>query len=307
MNDNQEQQENTNVETAKQTVETVVMAPKKDLLPHQKMAEKEVVIKRITLAEKGNWFGKDFNKDAERIRPRFVIECGHNGSVWNTGLTDEEEKQYSDLFKTSLSKYEPTSKPHPFYSKKENKLDLTDTLILNTSNPRDFLKFKLAQLDEKIAPSKTHFEDGTNPSATHYMYSTELEQKTVSENITRKAKAYSSLKEMGVNALRTVIEVFYNNTFEDASEIQLQSQYENAIEEDLNYLISILNKDELTRTYEATIIKALDKQVLQQYNNSDKVYYMEKMIGDSIQSAATYLKIPENQELYIKIKTKLNN
>src|SRR5690606_24896149 len=97
------------------------------------ITKRTVRIKKLDLK---SWHGKTGKEDFSRPKTITALVDGSTGK-YKTGLTEAEEKYYSNLLGAELNSNFSINEPHPFWDTAAGRFRLTNgTTVLNLDNPR---------------------------------------------------------------------------------------------------------------------------------------------------------------------------
>ncbi len=217
----------------------------------------------------------------------------------NTGITEEEALVLEKELKMSpgtLSKYNVD-----YWSSFASLIPITrDGLELHLENPKDFIRYRNLLAHTEIANSER--EKYESPEYKYVMTSPEQEAKIKNEKSRVIRKAYQLLGKLSFSEQKDVLKLQGKRVNNDSSEDFVESSITDLIEKNPMEFIEIVNDPMFKNKVfiqdciaNRTIIKSGSKYML---NGGD-------VIGLSIQEAIEYITDPNNQDVYIRLKAKV--
>jgi len=253
------------------------------------------------------WHGKT-GKD--EIAQPLVLECLMDSSgKYATGLTKEEEIEYGEKLGVSLTSSYRSDEPHPFYSTRQSKLVLPyHTVILDTENPIDFIKYKYAKQSRYIAASMKAWENGDSPEASHVIYSEEEDMEVKANKASVKAQAYKLSLDMSDVVKQRIIAVmtdklrnFKSARGKDANFLIVE--IERLIDDNPKLFIETATMEKDSLGAKAMVLEAIEQGVLTKEGSG--IYYMSDLLGHGIEETASYFTNPVNSQIRIRVTDKL--
>ena len=214
-----------------------------------------------------------------------------------TGLTQEEETWFENklsLTPGTLSKY---NKDYwsTFFIKVPK-----EGLVLNLSNPLDYLTYKVLEGDQEVANSE--IEKADSPFARFVITSEMQEAKVEAANFSIKKKAYAAFGKMSSEDMRSFLKVYGNTPSDNASPEWLESQIGKIIDEKPTKFLDIV--EDKAFKMKVFIKDCIAKKALKK-SGSKYALMGGDIIGYSLEDTIEYLGKAENQEVYINLKSKL--
>lgn len=257
------------------------------------------------------WHEKKGNEDF--ARPKVIRALVDPEELtYATGLTEEEEKEYSAKLKVDLSKQFNLEQPHPFWDSKMGEVKLENrTMIFDTDNSLDFIKIKICKASRFVANSLKEYEEGMFPEATHVIFdeSEEVEEQASRVEIKKKAIIETS-KLSKTRKIQLIMILSADGNYLKAK--NLKGKSDNFIEVELDKIIESkpkdvlrfleMNKEDLAT--QALVLEALQKNVFDKVGH--KIMYHDSIIGEDIYDVVKYMNAPENQEFKIRILSQTN-
>jgi len=214
-----------------------------------------------------------------------------------TGLTEEDER----LFETKLNLPAGTLSRYnkDYWASYRIKIH-KDGMTLNKKNPKEALTIKVLEAHQLVANSEAEKKD--SPFAEYVLTSQEQEAKVESKKVQEKRKAYKVFGGMNTEDMAAYLKVTGKRPSKDASTDWLEAEIGKIIDVDPLGFVAVM-EDPNFRT-KLFIDNCLSANALVKSGSK----YMLKggdIIGYSIEDTIAYLKAPENQEVYITLKSKL--
>lgn len=254
---------------------------------------------------KSKWHGKTGREDFTRPK---TIEVLYDDTIgrYATGLSEEEEKKYSELLGgVDLSNIFVPETAHPYWSTKAAQIVLPNhPVFFDTNKPAEFVKIKNMKASKHVANSLTEYENGMWPFATHVIFDEAEQVEIKAALIEIKQQATIKAVEMSQAAKISLIQVIRNKNFKQQSPNFVNVEIADIIEKEPKEFMKFVNmgKDEVT--LRATVLELIQKNILTK--DGTAIYYMGDQIGYEYEAAVSWFKQPENQKMKIAIFEKLN-
>lgn len=214
-----------------------------------------------------------------------------------TGLSQEEEawfeKQLS-LNPGTLSRYNKE-----YWGKYRVKIS-KEGLVLNLMNPKDYLTYKVLHAHQEVANSEVEKHD--SPFANFVITSELQEAKSKAVEVGVKRKAWGLFAKMSNEDMMSFLKVFGKRPANNASTEWLESEIGKLIETKPEQFLLIM--EDKSFKMKAFIDDCIAKKALTK-SGSKYLLMGGDIIGYSIEDTIDYLSKPENQEVYIQLKSKL--
>lgn len=283
-----------------------------------------MAIIQIKPIEVTKWHGK--SKEKSFTRPKTIQAFVDPHSMqYRTGLNYEDVNEnykvdgkpateaayYESILKLDLSNNFVPGRPHPFWDEKISRLVLENkTIVLDTRNPLNYIKYKIAKACEYVANSLKEYDDGHFPNATHYIYSEEEEVEVVAKKIEQKEQAREKISKMTLDQkiqlvlLLTGAEDYTKvKNLKGKSENFLKVELERVIENAPHKILEIHKLGKEALSTRALVLEALSKGVFTK--EGVRIMYHDSVVGSDVTSAAEYLADPINQDFKLRIVEKL--
>lgn len=257
------------------------------------------------------WHEKKGNESF--ARPKIIQALvDPNEMVYATGLTKEEEIEYSEKLKVDLSKQFNLEQPHPFWDSKMGEVKLENrTMIFDLDNPLEFIKVKICKASRFVANSLKEYEEGLYPEATHVIFdeSEEVEEQASKVEIKKRA-VIETAKLSKTRKIQMIMVLSADGDYLKAK--NLKGKSDNFIEVELDKLIETkakdvlryldMNKEDLAT--QALVLEALQKNVFDKVGH--KIMYHDSVIGEDLYDVVKYMNAPENQDFKIRVLSQVN-
>ena len=111
------------------------------------------MIIKVKPIEVKKWHGKTGTESFTRTKTIQAL-VNAESMCYDTGLSKEEEAEYTERLKVDLSSQFNLDTPHPFWDSKMAEIKLENrTQFFNTENPIDFVKVKVMRKSKYVANS----------------------------------------------------------------------------------------------------------------------------------------------------------
>ena len=261
-----------------------------------------VIIKPLPIKR---WHGKEGKEDFRRpVKIRALVDP--KTGRYATGLTEEDIKMLREKYGIDwdLSDIYDFENPHPFWDTKKATLVLDNqTMILDTSNPMDYIKWKLAKASKFVANSIDEWEAGLYPDATHYIYDEEEEIKKKSKRVEVKKRAIMKWVKLSRNKKVKVITIILKKPAKEFSDEQLEVEFFEALEKSADRVLDILEMDSKDLNSVALVVEAISNGLIKR--KSSKYYYGDIYLGMTYKDIVKFLNDDNNQDIRIDIMSKL--
>jgi hypothetical protein len=236
-----------------------------------------------------------------------VLYDGSTGG-YATGLTPEEEKEYTDKLGLNLSaKFDP-SEPHSYWDSKAGSFKLENRpMYFDPKLPLDFIKIKNMKASCLVANSQAEFQQGKWDDATHVIFDEREEVAIKAKKTQIKKECYRISDGLSAEELANVLTVISTDDtiFKGRSQNFLDVELETAIQERPKQFLKYAKMDSAQVYTRSAVLEALQRNILTKEGAA--IYYMGEQIGYNVEDAISYFANPQNQKLKVKILEKLTN
>lgn len=249
------------------------------------------------------WHGKKgLDSFAQTVSVKALYDT--DTGTYATGLSNKEEEELEKVTGLDLSNTFNPLKPHPFWDTKPGTLVLPNhTIILNTDLPFDNIKIHIAKASKFVANSLEDLEKGLFPDATHVIFDEEQEVELKARKIELRKSALKKVLKMSKNEKLDLILIISGKLLKKQSDSYIEVEMDKIVQDKPSMLLEYANRDKAYIKNRAFILEAIQSNVLQKRNGS--IYYMDEVIGGSIDDTINYLNDPKNQNLKVIILDKL--
>lgn len=253
---------------------------------------------------------KGFSENLEYFSQAHIIAPFVNPTSrkYETGLSKEDiEYLEKENFPYDISDNYIKGVAHPFWESAAIKMELKNspTFLNPGENLIDFVKYKYLLVNSYIYSSEEEMLTGTKPEATHYIYN-ETEAISLKANkLERKNSLINKISKLSLKRKRDIILIVLNENTENKDEDYLTVRFDDILSNSDNaYMLEVLLEKKVEDvSLEAEIKTAIQKNVLRRTKTG--IFFFETNIGFTEEDVRDALSKPENQELYLSIKSKI--
>lgn len=280
------------------------------------LINKKVIVKLIDrpfmkIKNKDHLVSNGFHDDAKKY---LTCPLNDNGKGYKKVLTDEEQSYFEELFALDKGAMSPYKREDNYWDTFEVCLEKKDN-YLHLDKPEDFIKYKVLLANKMICPSLKELEE--NHKATYiFVIITEDEvnyQEKETYDLTSKAYKLLGKLEDNKDKLKVILEAIECKHFTNVSIDFLRNKINVILKNDnknINTKLFIKYAEDKYLDHKVFIRKCLDNGVLA---NKGGLYYTidtNQPLSDgnnesTLENAAIYLANPKHQDLYLKLKAKL--
>lgn len=253
---------------------------------------------------------KGFSENLEYFSQAHIIGPFVNpGSrKYETGLTQEDIDMLKEKnFPYDISDNYIKGVAHAFWESSAVKMELKNspTFLHPGENLIDFVKYKYLLVNSYIYKSEEEMLTGTKPEATHYIYN-ETEAISLKANkLEKKNSLITKIGKLSLKRKRDIILILLNENTENKDEDYLTVRFDDVLtnKDYASILEELLDKKVEDVALEAEIRTAIQKNVLRRTKQG--IFFFETNLGFTEDDVRLELSKPENQELYLNIKSKI--
>lgn len=250
------------------------------------------------------WHGKEGIEDFSQpvsIRALYDVDTGR----YATGLDDKKRKELEKKTGFNLDdRYDPRN-PHEFWDSDAAILKLPNhTIILDTNNPLEEIKYHIARASKFVANSLEEYEEGKFPEATHVIFDEEQSIKVKAKKVAVKKEAYKIAMKLTTDEKRNIIMIISGKDMSKQSNDYLDVEIDNIINNKPEEFIEYSKRDKEYINTKALILEAVMKNILRK--KAEAIYYMDEMIGITIEEAVAFINDPKNQNYKVMLMEKLS-
>lgn len=253
---------------------------------------------------------KAFSENLEYFSQAHIIAPFVNPVTmkYETGLSKEDIEYLEQVkFPYNISDTYIKGIPHEFWESSIVKMELKNSpiFLFPGQNPIDLVKYKYLLVNSYIYRSEEEMNAGTKPEATHYIYDESEAISLRANKLERKNTLISKVNKLSLKRKRDIIMILLNENTDNKDEDYLTVRFDDILsnKEYLGLLEGILEKSTEEISLAAEIKSAIQKNVLRRTKQG--IFFFETNLGFSEEDVQKELAKPENQELYLNIKSKI--
>lgn len=256
--------------------------------------------------DRDRWHGKKGTDSFARpqvITPLYDSKTGNLA----TGMTDDDVKYYSKFFPgEDLTPTFNPEEPHKFWESERFQIKLPNhTVIFDDKIPLQALQIKVLKASRFIANSMKDVLDGLCPDATHVIFDEAEEIEGKAKKVEIKNTATELAMKMTLEEKINIIQIIDNKSLRHQSPNFVTVALDEIIENKSEQFVKIAKMDKTILYLQAMVLEAIHRGHLRK-EQGGSIMYMDEKIGFDLDSAIEYLSNPDNQQLKIKILSKLN-
>ena len=227
-------------------------------------------------------------------------------------LSDEERAFFEDKELSGLhfekGELSPYKKKGNFWSTYKVKLEKTERL-LDLSNPMDYIDYKLLLANTNLIAPDAKSSNKKKTYRYALVSAEESLQSAVSTSTKRKeAYKFAGKMEDSIEEMIAFLKIYGKKPSADASRDFLIAEIDKIITDDIDTFLSIAKDKD--RDIKALIMEAVELGVVERHKRK---YFMPggdalaaEGLSSTLENATEYLKKPENQDIYLSIKERVN-
>lgn len=264
--------------------------------------EKNVVLPtKVTIkpARRNTWLPKNhdgsfrYSKTYERFVPQTDLRTGS----LKTGLTEKDEIRLAD--KLGLPKGTLSRTNIEYWNKMFVNVPQDGAILLPINTPQDEIKYRFLLVHEEIANSKQEFDTGKAPFARYIMHSEEEEVENINKELDLKMEAITRLSKMTESDMRNFLKVYGKNP-KDTSAAFIKATVGKVVEDEPKNFLNILSDP----NYKMVVfIKSCVEKGFVKESGGKYMRMGGEVMGYSLEQTVDYLSNPENQEVYLHLKS----
>ena len=256
-----------------------------------KMSKKALV--EIRPVEINKWHGKN-GKDSFSQPVTIRVLYDHATGAYATGLTEEQEENYSKRLGVNLSRIFNPQKPHDYWDSSAAKIKLPNyPIFLDPTIPLEFVRIQ----------NLKDYNDNRYPEASHVIFDEGEEIEIKATRIQLKKKCYKLVTELSTDRLTNILTILSEKTIRGRSRDFIDVQLEEIIENNGELFLKYATMNAQESYIRASILEAIYKNILTKEGIG--IYYMGDKIANSYEDAIGYFLDPQNQTLKVSILEKL--
>lgn len=253
---------------------------------------------------------KQFSENLEYFSQSHIIAPFVNpvSLKYETGLTEEDVKYLRENnFPYELSDNYTRGVAHPFWESVMVKTELKNSpmFLFPGQSLLDYVKYKYLLVNNYIYNSEEEMKSGTKPEATHYIYNESEEMDLIAGELEKRNTLIAKVSKLSLKRKRDFVLILLNENTDNKDENYLTVKLDYIIN-DKNLsgeLEQLLSESNDMVALSAEIKSAIQKNVLRRTKQG--IFFFESNLGYSEDDVKEFLNKPENQELYLNIKSKI--
>lgn len=251
--------------------------------------ERIIKIKPIS---KDSWSGMNrFPKCKDTIAPN-----QRNGAYAVDLGNDEDRRELERRLDLSQGDLSPFSK---FW--RDFTVHIHDKeLILDLNNPMDYISYKVLMASPRVAESEKDEHRVLKPKAEYAIYNEEERAKTANMKVNLKKKAWKIFNSASVKEMRDILKLLGVQAHNASTEI-VENKLSEFVEESPEKVIAI--KDDASFKMKVFLADCIRVKALRR--NAGAYFYGDVHLGHDEETTIVFLEDPENQEIYLALKKKL--
>lgn len=253
---------------------------------------------------------KQFSENLEYFSQSHIIAPFVNpvSLKYETGLSKEDvEFLKENNFPYNITDNYTKNIAHPFWEGSMVKVELKNSPIFLFPGKSliDFVKYKYLLVNNYIYKSEEEMKSGVKSQATHYIYNESEENGIKAGELEIKYSLIRKVSELSLSRKRDIVLILLNENTENKNEDYLTTRLDMIItdKELSKQLLELLKADKTSIALSADIKSALQKTVLRKTKQG--IFYFETNLGFSEEDVKEFLIKPENQEILLSIKSKI--
>lgn len=226
---------------------------------------------------------------------------------YKTGLSDADIKYLEEIeFPYNIKDTYIQGVAHEFWESLMTKTELKSTpqFLYPGQNVFDFIKYKYLLVNAYIYKSEEEMLSGSKPEATHYIHDESEAVEIKATKIEKKNTLIKDLLKISVERKKDIILVLLNEDVSNKNEDYLTVRFDDILNDSVLFpqLEVLMSRAKEDVSMAADIKKAIQKNVLKRTKAG--IFFYETNLGHSEEEVKDHLLKPDNQELYLNIKSK---
>lgn len=253
---------------------------------------------------------KQFSENLEYFSQSHIIAPFVNpvSLKYETGLTEEDKKYLKEEnFPYDITENYTKGVAHPFWESSMVKVELKNSpaFLFPGKSLLDFVKYKYLLVNNYIYKSEEEMKSGTKPQATHYIYDESEFTDMRAGELEKRNSLIRQVSDLSLKRKRDIILILLNENTDNKNENYLTIKFETIMnDKELSVQLSeLLNQEVEGVSLQAEIVSAIQKNVLRKTKKG--IFYFETNLGFSEEDVKEFLINPENQEILLNIKSKI--
>jgi len=272
------------------------------------MINKELKIEIRPIPNRNNI--KQFSENLEYFSQGNIISAFVNpvSLKYETGLS-QEDKEYlkEQQFPYDISDNWTRGIAHPFWESSMVKVELKNSPIFLSPGRSliDFVKYKYLLVNSYIYKSEEEMNSGSKPEATHYIYDESEYTDLEAGKLEKRNALVKKVSELSLQRKRDIVLILLDEITDNIKQNYITVKFEKIMNDKelavaLNELLDDSNE---SISLQAEIKSAIQKNVLRKTKQG--IFFFENNLGFSEEDVKEFLIKPENQEILLNIKSKI--
>jgi len=253
---------------------------------------------------------KQFSENLEYFSQAHIIAPFVNpvSLKYETGL-NEEDKEYLEKQNCpyDLTDNYVRGVSHPFWESQLVKVELINSPVFLHPGKSiiDFIKWRYLLVNNYIYKSEEEMRSGSKPEATHFIYNESEEIALKATELDRRNSLIRKIGKLSLKRKRDIILIIENETTENKDDNYLTVKFNEVMKDKAKalQLEELLNNSAEDVALSAEIKSAIHKNVLRKTKKG--VFYFETNLGFTEEDVKEFLNKPDNQEILLNIKSKI--
>lgn len=254
---------------------------------------------------------RSFSENLEYFAKFHTISCLVDPVTrkYKTGLTDEDKKYLEEKgCPYDINDLYIRGQAHPFWESLIAKVNLKPTpdFLYPGRDVLDFIKYKYLLQSKFVYSSEAEMLSGVKPEATHYIYNESEEIAIKATKIERQNFLIKKVSSLSLARKKELLLVILGENMENKNEEYVTVKFNEIIanKEQSSLLETLLEQSKESVTIAADVKKAISTNVLRKTKNG--ILFFETVLGYTEEDVVELLSKPDNNELYINIKSKID-
>ena len=253
---------------------------------------------------------KTFSENLEFFSQAHTITAFVNPVTlrYETGLSEADVKMLKDKgFPYDISDNYQRGVAHPFWEGSMVKVELKNNpiFLFPGKSLLDFVKYKYLLVNSYIYKSEEEMLTGAKTQATHYIYNESESTEIKAAELDKKNGLIRKLGNLSLKRKRDLVLIIENENTDNKNEDYLTVKFDLILnnKEKALQLSELLDQDQENVALTADIVSAIQKNVLKRTKKG--IFFFENNIGFNEEDVKEFLSKPENQEILLNIKSKI--
>ncbi len=197
--------------------------------------------------------------------------------------------------------------PHEFWESQAVRIGLVSTpmFLYPGKNTFDYIKWKYLLKSKYVYSSEAQMKTGTKLQATHYIYDESEETEIKASALERKNNLLLKVTKLTSQRKKDLILIITDEDVSNKADNYLTVKIDEILKDKSRAmeLETLLDANEGSITIKAEVKKAIRANVLKKTQKG--IMHFETNLGFGVEDVVKFLSDPENQDIYLNIKSKL--